>query len=93
MAIQSFPIVTLIHLKDQKRLQIAVCIGVSPAVLLAGSTSVEMGIDELGIANSLSPLSVVKAKTVDLWVPAECEFVIEGWVDLDHLHPEGPFPT
>ena len=31
------------------------------------------------------------AKTVDLLVPAEAEFVLEGRVYLDRLHDEGPF--
>ena len=34
---------------------------------------------------------MVRAKTVDLLVPAEAEFVIEGTVYLDRLHAEGPF--
>ena len=37
------------------------------------------------------PINVVKAKTVDLLVPAEAEIVIEGYVDPDYLEPEGPF--
>lgn len=78
-------------LKDQKRMPAAICVGAPPAALIAGATSVEMGVDELGIANALQPLNVVRAKTVDLWVPAESEFVIEGFVDLERLHPEGPF--
>jgi UbiD family decarboxylase len=34
---------------------------------------------------------VVQAKTVDLKVPAEAEFVLEGTVYLDRRHAEGPF--
>ncbi len=78
-------------LKDQRQIPAAICVGVPPAVLIAGATSVDIGVDELTIANTLSPLQVVKAKTVDLWVPADCEFIIEGFVDGERLHPEGPF--
>jgi 2,5-furandicarboxylate decarboxylase 1 len=78
-------------LKDCRRLEVAICIGLPPGVLAAAATSVEMGVDELEIANALEPLQVVKAKTVDLWVPAESEFVLEGIIDLDRLHSEGPF--
>ncbi len=78
-------------LKDQKTLEVAICVGVSPAVLAAAATSVELGVNELEIANALEPTPLVHAKTVDLWVPAECEFVIEGFISADRLHAEGPF--
>src|SRR6202043_889328 len=38
-----------------------------------------------------SPINVVKAKTVDLLVPAEAEIVIEGLIDTEYLEPEAPF--
>ncbi len=78
-------------LQDQKQLDVAVCIGNAPGVLVAGAISVEMGLDELEIANALEPLQVVHARTVDVWLPAESEFVLEGTVYLDQRHPEGPF--
>jgi 2,5-furandicarboxylate decarboxylase 1 len=78
-------------LNEQRTLEVAICVGVSPAVLAAAATSVEMGVNELEIANALEPTPLVRAKTVNLWVPAECEFVLEGIVRLDRLHPEGPF--
>ena len=40
---------------------------------------------------SAAPLNVVKAKTVDLLVPAEAEIVIEGFIDTEYLEPEAPF--
>jgi UbiD family decarboxylase len=79
------------YLSDLREIQVAVCIGVSPNVLLAAATSVEIGVDELGIANALAPLQVTKALTSDLYIPADAEFVIEGKVRLDERHPEGPF--
>jgi anhydromevalonate phosphate decarboxylase len=84
-------------LNDLEAVDVAVCIGVPPEVLAAAATSVEIGVDELEIANALSsaclgePLTVVHAKTVDLFVPAEAEFVLEGTVYADRRHPEGPF--
>jgi 2,5-furandicarboxylate decarboxylase 1 len=36
-------------------------------------------------------LPVVRARTVDVFVPAETEFVIEGTVYGDRRHAEGPF--
>ncbi len=78
-------------LKDQKKMDIAVCVGNSPNILLAAATSVEKGMDELEIANSLESLKVVKAKCSDLLIPADCEFVIEGTISIDEKADEGPF--
>jgi 2,5-furandicarboxylate decarboxylase 1 len=78
-------------LRDMKTLDVAVCVGNSPNVLAAAATSVDLGVDELTIANALEPVPVVKARTVDLYIPAEAEFVLEGTVYLDRTHAEGPF--
>ena len=39
----------------------------------------------------MEEFKVAKAKSIDLYVPAECEFVLEGKVYLDEKHEEGPF--
>lgn len=78
-------------LQDMRELDVAICIGNAPGVLVAAATSVELGLDELEIANTLEALQAVQAKTVDVWVPAESEFVLEGTVFLDRRHAEGPF--
>ena len=79
------------YLRDLKQVDVAICIGNPPGVLAAAATSVDLGIDELEIANALEPLRLVRATTNDLLIPAETEFVIEGTVYLDRLHAEGPF--
>jgi 2,5-furandicarboxylate decarboxylase 1 len=71
-------------------LDIAICIGNSTAVLLAAATSLPMGVDELGMANALEPTELVKCKTVDLEVPRNCEFVLEGRITKEKT-AEGPF--
>jgi 2,5-furandicarboxylate decarboxylase 1 len=43
------------------------------------------------VANALEPLKVTRARSVDLMVPAECEFVLEGTVYRERRHAEGPF--
>lgn len=78
-------------LKDRQSLDVAVCIGLPPNILAAAATSVELGFDELTIANALEPFAVAPAKTVDVLVPAEAEFVLEGTVHYDRRHAEGPF--
>ena len=71
-------------------LEIAVCLGNSTATLLAAATTMPMGVDELGMANALEKTDLVKCKTVDLEVPAECEFVLEGKI-TNQKASEGPF--
>jgi len=78
-------------LRELGQVDVAVCVGNPPNILAAAATSVELGVDELEIANALEPIQVVKAKTVDVYVPAEAEFVLEGTVYLDRRHAEGPF--
>ena len=78
-------------LRDRGEVDVAMCIGNAPHVLVAAATSVEIGVNELEIANALRPLDVVRAKTVDLLIPAQAEIVIEGTVYLDRTHAEGPF--
>src|SRR5712692_1211758 len=50
-------------------------------------------VDEFTVAGELavSPINVVRARTVDLLVPAEAEVVIEGLIDTEYLEPEAPF--
>ena len=78
-------------LSQQKQVDVAVCIGCPPNVLAAAATSVAIGVNELEIANALEPLPVVHARTVDVYVPAEAEFVLEGTVYLERTFQEGPF--
>jgi len=76
--------------KAQDGLPVAVCIGNSLPVLLAASMSPPKGVDELGIANAMHPTPLVQCQTVDLQVPAESEFVLEGHI-THQLADEGPF--
>ncbi len=78
-------------LQKNGELDVALCVGNTPEVLIAAATSVETGINELEIANALRPIQVTKAKLSDLLIPADCEFVLEGRVFLEELHDEGPF--
>ncbi len=76
--------------KSKGDLPIAICIGNAPNVLLAGACSVELGRDELEIANSLEPLQVAKCAEANCDVPAEAEFVLVGRI-TGKMHEEGPF--
>lgn len=76
-----------------KKLPAAVVLGAPPCVTFASVQKLPETLDELEVAGALvgSPLNVVRAKTVDLLVPAEAEIVIEGFIDTEYLEPEAPF--
>ncbi len=76
--------------KSGGELDIAMCIGNSSAVLLAASTSLPKGVDELGMANALERTELVKCKTIDVEAPKDCEIVLEGRITKEKA-PEGPF--
>ncbi len=71
-------------------LEIAICLGAPPHVLLAAAMSPALGVDEMTVANALAPTPMVRCITKDLYVPAESEWVLEGRV-THQLHSEGPF--
>ena len=51
-------------------------------------------VDELGLVSALrdAPLPVVKCVTNDIRVPADAEWVLEGYLDpRGHVEPEGPY--
>ncbi len=68
-------------------------IGAEPVVHFSAVANLLYGVDELTIAGGLKgePLGVVKAKTVDLMVPANAEFIIEGEFWPEEFDQEGPF--
>ncbi|MBI2873483.1 MAG: UbiD family decarboxylase [Firmicutes bacterium] len=74
-------------------LEIAVIQGLEPSLLLASQVRAAYGVDELGIAGGLrgEPVEVVKARTVDLMVPARAEIVFEGRLLPGYRESEGPF--
>jgi len=76
--------------KVEGDLPVAICIGVSQAVHLAASMSPPPGVDELLVANALSPTPLVKCITSDLAVPADAEIVLEGRI-TKKVAGEGPF--
>jgi UbiD family decarboxylase len=76
----------------QNRFPVAIAIGVSPMVFLAGGADVGFGVDEMARAGGLTgeAVKLVRCKTVPLEVPADAEIVIEAEF-VDDLHKEGPF--
>lgn len=75
------------------RVPVAVAVGTDPAVTYAATAPLPPIVDEMALAGLLrgKPAKMVRAKTVDLKVPADAEFVLEGYVDNTDLRTEGPF--
>jgi len=76
-----------------ERMPAAVVLSGPPCVAFTSSQKVPERLDELAVAGGLvgAPVNVVRAKTVDLIVPAEAEIVVEGYIVTADLEPEAPF--
>jgi UbiD family decarboxylase len=85
------------YLKHQERgdksMPCAIVLGCPPCVAFVAPMKLPLDVDEIGVAGGVAggPINVVRARTVDLLVPAEAELVIEGLIDTEYLEPEGPF--
>ena len=72
---------------------IAIVIGCAPVVMFTGPQKLPIDCDEMAVAGALAgaPICTVKGASVDLDLPADAEFVVEGLIDPELLEPEGPF--
>lgn len=75
------------------RLPVAIAIGLAPQMLVAATMSVPFGQSEFSVAGALcgAPYGLARGDTVDLPVPADAEFLIEGFIDPQVRVEEGPF--
>jgi 4-hydroxy-3-polyprenylbenzoate decarboxylase len=71
----------------------AVAIGTEPVLTYAATAPLPPLLDEFAFAGLLrgKPVRLAPAKSIDLMVPADAEFVLEGYVDNEDLRLEGPF--
>ena len=70
------------------------CLGGDPAYIYSATAPMPDNMDEMLLAGMLrrKPVELVKCLTNDIWVPADCDFVIEGYVDTsEELAVEGAF--
>jgi 2,5-furandicarboxylate decarboxylase 1 len=76
-----------------KNMEVAVVIGCHPAIYIAAAAKVAMETDELEVAGALmrEPVKLVKCKTIDIEVPADAEYVIEGEILAGVHEDEGPY--
>ncbi len=80
--------------KRGERMPVAVCLGGDPAYAYSATAPLPEGIDEWILSGFIrnKPVELVKCVTNDLHVPADCDFVIEGYVDTsEEKFYEGPF--
>jgi len=76
-----------------ERMPVAVTVGGDPVYTFAATAPLPDGLDEILFAGFLRRKSVelVRCKTVDVDVPADVDFVLEGYVQPGEMRPEGPF--
>src|SRR3954469_19870487 len=76
-----------------ERMPVAVTLGGDPVYTFAATAPLPDGLDELLFAGVLRRKSIdlVKCQTIDLEVPADVDFVLEGYVQPGETRPEGPF--
>jgi 2,5-furandicarboxylate decarboxylase 1 len=79
------------HKKQGTRMEVAVAVGVDPAILIGTVLKVPKGIDKLASVGGLTGAAVptVKAATVDVEIPAYAEIVMEGYIDPTEAEKNG----
>jgi 4-hydroxy-3-polyprenylbenzoate decarboxylase len=79
--------------EQKKRIEVAIVIGADPATVFSAVAPVPEGMDKFlfaGITRKRG-IKLVRCKSVDLEVPSNAEIVLEGYVDPNETHIEGPF--
>jgi 4-hydroxy-3-polyprenylbenzoate decarboxylase len=77
-----------------ERMPVCIAIGADPASMYSASAPLPPTVDEFLFAGFLrrNPVKLTKATTCDLEVPADADFVLEGYIDpAEPLVTEGPF--
>lgn len=76
-----------------KPFEVAVALGGEPALIYSATAPLPHNFSEYHLAGILNrkPIELVRAKTVDLLVPANAEIIIEGYVAHGETRLEGPF--
>jgi 4-hydroxy-3-polyprenylbenzoate decarboxylase len=79
--------------KAGKKMPVSIGIGGNPLYIWCGQAPLPIGIYELGLYGFIKKqrAKVVKCVTNELFVPIDCDFIIEGYVDTQMLKDEGPF--
>jgi 4-hydroxy-3-polyprenylbenzoate decarboxylase len=75
------------------KMPVAICLGGPPQIIFSSISPLPDNLSEYEFAGLLGGrrLKITKCLTNDLWVPAECDFVIEGYTVPGETRLEGPF--
>ena len=73
-----------------KDLDIAIAIGMDPAILLASTTSISIDYNEMEVANAFKDGELTLIKCGDLEVP-QADIILEGKISVTETVAEGPF--
>ena len=76
--------------KEGKDLEIAIAIGMDPAILLASTTSIPIDYNEMDVANAFKDGELTLIKCGDLEVP-QADIILEGKISVTETVREGPF--
>lgn len=78
--------------EEERDLEVAIALGLHPAVSLAAASPVPFGVSEFGIANVLleNKMRLTKCENVEAYAPAEAEIVLEGTMSVEKETTEGP---
>ena len=81
------------YMDIKKPMPFALVLGGPPAIMIAAAASTPEGYSEVDYAGGLNldPISLVKAETVDMFVPADAEMVIEGEIVSGDMAEEGHY--
>jgi 4-hydroxy-3-polyprenylbenzoate decarboxylase len=76
-----------------ERFPVSVALGADPATTLGAVTPVPDTLSEYAFAGLLrgEKTELVKSLSNDLQVPANCEFILEGYIDPEEMADEGPY--
>ncbi|MGK7907574.1 MAG: UbiD family decarboxylase [Synechococcus sp.] len=76
-----------------QKLEIAIALGIDPLLLMAAATPIPVDLSEWLFAGLYggSGINLTKCKTLDLEVPADAEFILEGTITPGEMLPDGPF--
>ncbi len=79
--------------KNNGKIEVAVAIGADPSIVYSATAPLPDNIDEMMFAGFLRKKNVelVKCETLDIFVPAQAEIILEGYVDSKERQIEGPF--
>src|SRR5712691_3662645 len=82
-----------VYYERGERMPVAVTLGGDPVYTFAATAPLPDGLDEILFSGFLRRKSVelVRCKTIDVDVPADVDFVLEGYVQPGEMRPEGPF--